>query len=256
MEHVLGPLAGPVSRDVILAGKRDSEAPTPSLCSLQGMRLAWATETGQETRLNAAQLKQITGGGSIRGRKLYANEFTFVPTHLLCLLTNYKPVAPADDEGLFERIKLIPFTNRFLEAPDPEAANEFKRDPHLGEKLAAEAPGILAWLVRGALAWQADGLRTPDCVRLATREYQKQEDLIGQFIEACCVVRSEVRVQASALYAAYTDWAKGMNLTPLSGTAFGTRMGERFTKHRHGRGMFYLGIGLGPTNEGPDDGGV
>jgi putative DNA primase/helicase len=243
IERVLGPLAGPVSRDVILAGKRASDAPTPSLCSLQGMRLAWASETGQETRLNAAQVKQVTGGGSVRARKLYGNEFTFRPSHMLCLLTNYKPTAPADDAALFERIKLVPFTNRFLDDPDPQAANECKRDPRLGEKLAAEGAGILAWLVRGALAWQRDGLQTPDCVRLATTDYQQEEDLLGQFIEACCYVGDGAQVRGAALYAAYAAWAKSMNLEPLTGTAFGKRMGDRFSKKKEGT-IIYQGIGL------------
>jgi putative DNA primase/helicase len=54
--------------------------------------------------------------------------------------SNYKPVIPGLDWGIWRRVKLIPF-----EATIPEN----RRDPALALKLKAEAPGILNWMLRG-----------------------------------------------------------------------------------------------------------
>lgn len=76
---------------------------------------------------------------------------------------------------------MIPFNIRFVD--NPKSDNEKQADHNLLEKLKAEAPGILAWLVRGCIAWQKEGLNQPDIVKAATREYQQEEDLIERFFK-------------------------------------------------------------------------
>lgn len=75
------------------------------------------------------------------------------------LVTNHKPHANADDYALWKRLILIPFTQAFVDSP--RAAHEHQRDAKLAETLRGEASGILAWLVRGCLEWQRDGLKPP-----------------------------------------------------------------------------------------------
>lgn len=243
LEHVLGPLAGAVSSDVLVAASaRTGGAAQPHLVDLRGKRLAWASETNEGARLNAGQVKLVTGGGRISTRPLYGNQMSFDPTHLLILITNNKPHAPADDDALWERVKLIPFTMRFVDKPI--APNERKRDSNLGTTLRSEASGILAWLVRGCLDWQRQGLNPPDSVALATREYKQAEDTISLFLEECCVVHPTAIAGTTALYRVYKAWADEMNLRPMTGTAFGTRLGERFEKKHTRTGNVYQGIGL------------
>ena len=76
---------------------------------------------------------------------------------------------------------LGPFERSFVE--NPVAPHEAKKDPYLGDKLKTEASGILAWLVRGCLTWQKEGLNAPDVVQAATASYRKDEDIIGRFID-------------------------------------------------------------------------
>lgn len=245
IERVLGPLVGPVSTDVLIDGGRGRSAgsATPHLMDLRGRRLVWASETSEGARLHAAQVKYVTGGGTITGRPLYGKPVTWRPTHLLCLLTNPKPHAPADDDALWARVKLIDFAMRFVDAPT--GPNERPCDPQLSDALEQEAPGILAWLVRGCLAWQREGLNPPDCVRLATQEYQGEEDTISQFFDDCCVLADHTMVKASTLYQAYKSWSEDQGNKPMSGAAFGKRMTQRdFDRVRHDDGNYYLGIGL------------
>jgi len=254
LKDVLGPLVGAVSNDLFVAQDkfRASGAPTPHLCDLQGKRLVWGSETRQGDKLNIAQIKLLSGGGEISTRQLHGRQYSFTPTHKLLLMTNYKPHADARDQAFWSRACLIEFGVRFVE--HPHTSNERQADPHLKEKLKQERSGILAWVVRGCLAWQQQGLAIPPFIQLATEKYRDEEDKILQFLNECCVMRPEVSVKASLLYEAYKTWCeenqfgRGMNAT-----LFGNEISRRFEKKTTKIGRFYLGIGLlaaGESGEG------
>jgi len=112
-------------------------------------------------------------------------------------------------------------------------------------KLKAEAPGILAWLVRGCLEWQRKGdLKVvPQCIREATTEYRVETDPILSFLEECCVIDEAKTVRAGAFYSAFKEWSKGQK-DVLSQTKFGRRMADKFTRAEDSKGKYYRGIGL------------
>ena len=250
LKEVLGPLVGAVSNDLFVAQDkfRASGAPTPHLCDLQGKRLVWGSETRQGDKLNIAQIKLLTGGGDISTRQLHGRQYSFTPTHKLLLMTNYKPHADARDQAFWSRACLIEFGIRFV--AHPQAPNERQADPQLKEKLKQECSGILAWLVRGCLAWQQQGLAIPPFIQLATEKYRDEEDRILQFLNECCLMRPEVSVKASTLYEAYKSWCeenqfgRGMNAT-----LFGNEISRRFEKKRGNAGMIYQGVGLLSTHQ-------
>ena len=243
IENVLGDLAGPISEAVMIDQRnRNAAAATPHLAALRAVRLAWVNETREGAKLDAGQVKQLTGGGRIVARALYAEPVTFTPQHLLMLITNKRPHADADNYALWKRLLLIPFTMSFVD--NPTAKNERQRDPDLAEKLKAEAPGVLAWLVRGAVAWRRDGLRPPESVRLATEAYRTDEDTVGQFLEEACIEERNASVKASDLYRAYAAWSESYGMRPMSNTAFGRRISSRYTKEKTRKGIFYMGVGL------------
>jgi putative DNA primase/helicase len=247
LKGVLGPLVGAVSNDVFIAQDKHLHAggaATPHLSALQGKRLAWGSETRQGDRLNVAQVKQLTGGGDISTRPPYGKDFyTFSPTHKLLLMTNYKPHAEARDKAFWSRACLIQFDLRFVE--DPKEPHERKSDPHLKEILQQEASGILAWLVRGCLDWQRQGLAIPASVQLATDKYRDEEDRLLLFIQECCVVKSEAYVKAGALYTAYKKWCEENQMgRAMNGKDFGQEINKRFPRKTTKIGRVYQGIGL------------
>ena len=242
LAYVLGDdLATPVQSEVLLDMGRNPNAATPHLAAMRARRLCWVNETNEGAFLNAGQVKHLTGGGTIVARPLYGKPITFKPQYLLMLITNHKPHANADDFALWQRVLLIPFTQAFVE--NPHAGNERRRDAKLKATLRGEASGILAWLVRGCLEWQRDGLSAPPSVRAATAEYQDAEDTLGQFIGERCIVAPSVQVKAGELYEAYRTWCTGNGIAAMSGTAFGKRMTRRFEK-RTGHENIYIGLGL------------
>lgn len=245
LKFVLGDCAAPVQAEVLLASERNPNAATPHLYALRGKRLCWVNESNEGARLNTSQVKMLTGGGTIAARPLYGTPITFAPQYLLMLVTNHKPHANADDYALWKRLLLIPFTQAFVDSPRAENKHEHKRDAKLAETLRAEASGILAWLVRGCLDWQHDGLNPPASVTKATDDYQNEEDTLSEFIAACCMVKENAETKAAELYAAYRQWTADNGLAAMSGTAFGKRMGKRFEKRTRGGGhIVYVGLGL------------
>lgn len=246
LQYVLGPLAGPVKAELLLdqGRTRSSNAPDADLLRLRSLRLVWTSETNEGKRLNVGRVKLLSGSDTLVGRPPYGRwEIQFRPRHKLFLLTNYKPHANADDYALWQRIHLIPFTMSFVD--NPVAPHERRRNPALKTLLQAEAPGILAWLVRGCVAWQAHGLRPPETVKAATKAFQEEEDLIGQFIEERCRLSVGSRVTAGDLYKAYREWCEANGLYAVSATKFGTRLKTQVTWEKSSQ-IWYVGIQLSP----------
>jgi putative DNA primase/helicase len=249
--HVLGQLAGPIPSETLLDHKyaQSGASHTADLMLLRGRRIAWASETAAGRSFSEAKVKWLCGGDTINARPPHGKSFiSFRPSHTLFLLTNTKPHASAEDFAFWKRVHLIPFQLSFVD--DPKRPNERKRDAALIQKLKKEASGILAWLVRGCLAWQSHGLNPPHVVLDATESYREEEDTIGHFIEGCCLVAPDSQVKADALYQAYRPWCADNGHRPLSSTNFGKRMTERFTKRKSGC-FLYVGVELNEGQSGP-----
>jgi putative DNA primase/helicase len=247
LNAVLGRVVGAVSNDVILSSGRAGTpgAAKPHLCSLQGKRIAWASETDKGARFDIGQVKFLTGGGTIAARQLYGKEYTFEPSHLLFLLTNNKPHADAKDKAFWERLCPITFRLRFVD--HPTGSLERKRDRDLGTTLQAEASGILAWLVRGCLDWQRYGLAIPPGVLHERAAYREEEDALHHFITDCCSLAPGARVKSAQLFERYKRWAEDNNISKkLTGTAFGIEMKRMFQQQRNNQGTYYRGVGLLP----------
>lgn len=240
IKFVVGDMATPVSAEVMLDGGRNPNAATPHLAALRGKRLVWVDETNEGAKLNTGQVKMLTGGGTIVARPLHSKPITFSPQYLLMLVTNHQPHADSDDYALWKRMVLIKFTESFVD--NPVEPNEHKRDPNLGDKLRAEAHGVLAWMMRGCLEWRKHGLQIPNSVRLATEEYQDGEDTTAMFLVENCEQRPGVEIGATELYKNYMGWCKSYSLKPMSMSAFGRRLSKRFKKERKTSGFTYSGI--------------
>lgn len=244
LQGVLGAYAGTVSTDVVIGQDRwrGAGSAQPHLMDLLGKRLVTCSETGEHDQLSTAQVKNITGGDEIRARRLHENLIAFKPTHTLFLQTNHKPHAPADDDALWERVKVIEFKVRFVE--EPKDADERPRDPTLEPALRNEASGILAWLVRGHLDWLKNGLRTPESVKVARDSYRKGES-IEPFIADRCIEWDDGSVEGGVAYAAYEQWCTSNQLQPKTPHWFGRQMVTRYEKGRgaNGRACYY-GVSL------------
>lgn len=243
----------PTLSDALMENQRGGDGPQPYVYAMRGKRLVWASESKEGRRIDAGLVKLLTGGDTLNPRTIYGKPTMFDPTHLLLLLTNHKPHIAADDQAVWDRVLLVPFTQRFVDEPGP---GEHKRDPVLGEKLQQEAPAILAWLVRGCLEWQRRGLDAPAAVRAATTDYRHEEDTVSQYISECCLTGNDAKgkpyeVRAGDLFADYKLWCIGADVTHISLTAFGKDMRKRYQTDSKTGYVRYLGIGLAAKGATP-----
>lgn len=246
LNYVLGQLSGPIQSEMLLEQfrPRASAGPSADIMTLQGKRLVWASETDEGRKLNAGKVKWLCGGDTLIGRHPYGKrEITFQPTHTVFLLTNHKPKIDPDDFALWERIHVIEFRLSFVNKPTE--IYHRKQNPKLPKQLKKEASGILAWLVRGFLAWQQEGLNPPEEVLLAVKNYRANEDDLQRFIDECCVIGNELKTQAKTLFSAYEKWCDENGYKKIWQNIFKEKMGCRFERDdTNKRKIFYKGIGI------------
>jgi putative DNA primase/helicase len=169
------------------------------LASLRGARLVTAVETEEGKRWDEAKLKNMTGGEKIKARYMRQNFFTYIPQFKLLFGGNYKPAIRNVDKAITRRVHLIPF---LVTIPDAE------KDPELRNKLKAEWPGILRWMIEGCLAWQKDGLKPPKIVTAATENYLQAQDDLQRFLDECCAVAKNESDNTEHIWDGWTDWAE------------------------------------------------
>lgn len=204
------------------------------IARLKSARLVTTVEPNEGARLNEGLLKQLSGEDPVTARRLYGDEFEFIPQFKLWMATNHRPLIRGTDDGIWRRIKMIPFT---VQIPDE------KKDKHLAGKLRRELPGIFNWAIDGCRKYQEGGLQEPRSVRGSTMEYRKDMDAIQQFIDECCEQSGEC--PAVSLYSAYSDWAKRNHQYEMNNNVFGRKMSERYVKQKTRNGAVYIGIKLG-----------
>lgn len=246
--HVCGDYAAPGDSNLLTSLRdRDANGPSPAVAGLAGKRMVAFEELADGAAFNEALVKSLTGGTAITARFLHASSFTFMPSHKMLLATNHKPRIKGTDEGIWRRLPMIPFT---VTIPAD------KRDPMLGAKLRREAPGILAWAVRGWMDVQANGggLRPPQAVLVTTNEFRAESDSLGRFIEEACVKGNNMKARAGFFHDQYSAWAKraGERALNVRATAeYMDRMGYDAHKTEHGK--FYMGIGVAANDDGQND---
>ncbi len=170
---------------------------------LLGVRAVFTVELPGDRRFDSELIKQITGGDELTFAKKYEDEIQFQPTMKIFQATNTAPAIRNDDVGMWNRARRLPFTNTIPKAKQDKKLRERLRDP---EDLG---PAVLAWMVRGCLAWQERGLDPPAVVQQSTAEYRHDSDVFARFVADRCVLDPDGRVTRAALRAAYDEFCEG-----------------------------------------------
>jgi putative DNA primase/helicase len=157
------------------------------------------------------------------------------------MLTNHKPLVTGQDEGIWRRLRLVPWD--VVIPPD-------ERDDRLGDQLQLESDYVLSWLVAGYQDWRQHGLADPGQVTKATAAYRADSDDIGRFLEQQCITGPNFTARSSELFAAWVKWCITEGVASGSNKAFTESLQNRGFDTRHGRtGNIWHGLGL--TEEDP-----
>jgi putative DNA primase/helicase len=203
---------------------------------LRGRRLAVTPEVEFGKRLAEVAVKELTGGDLMTARHMRQDYFQFRPTHKIFMCGNHLPVIRGTDHAIWRRIMLIPFTVTFPEE---------RQDKDLPAKLRAEAPGILNWLIEGCLEWQENGLAEPEEVTAATRAYRTDVDILGDFLNDCCVIESNRQATFADLNRAYREWRRANGEQSMTACRFALLLKARgFKKGRTMSVRFWQGLSL------------
>lgn len=194
---ILGDYATSAPIETFTASNSDRH-PT-DLAGLRGARLVTAVETEEGRRWAEARIKALTGGDKISARFMRQDFFEYVPQFKLIIAGNHKPSLRSVDEAIRRRFHLIPFT---VTIPPQE------RDLDLAERLKAEWPGILQWMIEGCRQWQERGLDPPELVRAATAAYLESEDTFAAWLDECCDREPRAWGRTQDLFASWRAWAE------------------------------------------------
>lgn len=220
--------------EIFMESKNDRH-PT-EIAMLMGARLVTAVETEEGRRWAESKLKNLTGGDKLTAHFMRQDYFEFVPQFKLLIAGNHKPAIRSVDEAIRRRLNLIPFT---VTIPAE------KRDPDLAEKLRAEYPAILSWMIAGCQQWQTSGLNPPDTVRKATDDYLDAEDAIMTWVEACCDRSPSAFETTTALFNSWKSWAERNNEPAGGSKRFGQALEQHgFRREKREKGNGFIGLNI------------
>lgn len=215
---------------------------------VDGARLVKASETKEDTRFDIERVKALTGERHIVGRFLYAEEFEFKPICKMWMTVNHLPEITDTTASIWRRIFLIPFNASF-----PRGSPQ--RDDYLEQKLFAELPGILNWAIGGYIQYQKYGLAPPEDITVVTKEYEKESDPLGMFMQSEAILGPKdytCMEKAKDVIERFKRFCQRNGFSEMPIQAFGRRMREKGIEKRHhglSRDLFYFGIRLKEEDE-------
>lgn len=238
--HIAGDYAGTMNIESLLAtNTRSGQGSSPDIAKLPGVRFLRVSEPEEGSLLAEALVKRLTGGDPIDARHNYGPFFTFKPVFKLSFQSNYKMKIKGTDAGIWGRMRLVKWG----------VSVAGREDEGLGERLLAEASGVLNRLIAGALDYLQHGLSEPEAVKNDTAEYRDDSDPVGQFLALCVRPAPGTRIGSRSLHEVYSAWARWSGNVdrsgrPLSELKFGERMETANYKRIKSGSMFWLDIEL------------
>ena len=215
----------------LLTQKRQSaSAANPELAKTKGRRFGYLSEPDKDDEIKVGLMKELTGGDKISTRKLYGEPFDFKPQFKLVLCCNDLPKIPASDQGTWRRLRILEFSSKFTDTPDPSNPNEFKRDPFLATKIKGWKETFVSYLISYYNKYCETGLVEPEEVLRCTKKYEKDNDKFSEFIDEFIEFNpydETIYHPITNVYDLYKRWAKGGE---VGGIASRKELKEHFNK--------------------------
>ena len=207
--HLHGDYSMTMQPDSLAQRKANGSAPSPDIARLAGVRFVNASELPDDMRINAARVKQLTGGDTFTTRFLYSNCFEFRPQFKIFINTNHLP--EIGDDSLFSsgRLKLIPFDRHFEDKEQDRGLKSLFR-----EDISKSA--ILNWLLEGHMRFKSEGLVLPAKAEELLKEYRISSDVVGLYIEnvlVSCADDVKARIKTTVFHADFLTWCKTEGIT-------------------------------------------
>lgn len=235
--RVLGTYSGKISSDILTMGNKVNAQ--PEMAELKGKRLIIASEMQEGVRLNTAMVKQLCSTDEIQACKKYKDPFHFVPSHQVVLYTNHLPKVGANDDGIWRRLKVIPFNAKIKGTSDIKNYADYLYDN--------ASPAIMKWIIEGAekVSKTDHKVDDPKCVRDAVAAYREDNDWLGHFINDCCDVGDGLTEKSGEFYQQYRAYCIQSGEYTRSTTDFYAAVEKAgFVRRKSNNGTLVYGLSL------------
>lgn len=205
-----------------------------SLGGITNRTLLIATEQPADYIRCTHLLNSLISGETLRIEQKYKDPFLYTPYAKILWAMNERPRLHDSNNGLFRRVKIVPF----------EAIAAEQCDIQLKERIKGEGQGIILWALEGLKR-----LRTNDCftdakaITQATEDFRSENDIVAVFVEETCIRTEYGRISASQLYRAYNEWCRDNGYKPMASNNVAKdwrRLG--FQQQHTSEGNFWLGV--------------
>lgn len=240
--RVLGTYSGKISSDILTMGNKVNAQ--PEMAELKGKRLIIASEMQEGVRLNTAMVKQLCSTDEIQACKKYKDPFHFVPSHQVVLYTNHLPRVGANDDGIWRRLKVIPFNAKIKGNSDIKNYADYLFDN--------AGPAIMKWIIEGAekVSQSEHKVDDPKVVRDAVAAYREDNDWLGHFLSDCCEVDDSFEEKSGELYQQYRAYCIQNGEYTRSTTDFYAAVDKAgFFRHKTNKGIMVHGVKLKTGND-------
>lgn len=181
----------------LLTNKGSSQHAT-WLMSMFGKRAVVALEVEEGRNFAESLIKSLTGSDLITGRKMRQDEWSYLPEFTPWVAVNQLPVIRGTDEGIWRRLKVIPWPASFLGRERIGLVHELFR----------EIPGIWARIAREAVAWCRERAKPPREVVAASLRYRRDQDPLQPFLDSWCKAGAGFFAPRDLAWAAYLEFAE------------------------------------------------
>jgi putative DNA primase/helicase len=162
------------------------------------------------------RLKSIVGGDAQNVDRKHLSELGNVTLRArFSIAVNEIPRLPDSSVALRSRMLVFPF----------EVSFEGREDFGLGDRLAAEIPGVTNWALGGLLELRRRGrLIQPDAGQAILDSFTRLSSPVQSFQDECCVIGRDLEVRCRELFAAWKSWCEQNGHRPGSDSSFGSKL--------------------------------
>lgn len=204
----LGEYACSLPITLITRKRGESSRPTPEIVKMQNRRIGLLKEPDNmsDNVLNVGMIKDLTGNDTISARNLHENDNEFKVSTKLFLMCNTLPDVNSNDDGTWDRFRVIHFPIRFCD--NPKTPTEKQIDRNLGEKIKQWRPAFMALLIEFYKKYKSlNGIPEPPGIIEHTNKYRERNDIFREFIKERLTTTKDTAVITTALlYQEFKGW--------------------------------------------------
>lgn len=210
IRHTFGEYAINLPVTLLTQKRKASNSASPEKARCRGVRICYLQEPDSNEKINAGEMKELTGGDMIQARKLYGDVFEFKPQFELVLMCNELPTIDDKSQGSWRRVQVYPFISRFVD-DNKDVDHEkhiYLKDKQLQKKTEKWPIVFIVMLLK---EWESmDGGinedEIPDSIRMQTESYKNQNDMIGSWISEDLEIIDTDPVPFNILFNAFSNW--------------------------------------------------